>query len=62
VLNVGGYYNPLLAFFDHMVSRGFLSEDHRAMVLVEAQPKTLLERFARYRPPTVPKRIERAET
>jgi uncharacterized protein (TIGR00730 family) len=62
VLNVGGYYDPLLAFFDHMVFRGFLSEEHRALVLVEAQPKTLLERFARYRPPTVPKWIDRAET
>jgi hypothetical protein len=44
-----------------MVFRVFLSGEHQAMVLVEAQPKTL-ERFARYRPPTVSKWIDRAET
>jgi uncharacterized protein (TIGR00730 family) len=62
LLNAGGYYDPLIALFDHMVARGFLSEEHRAMILVETEPRPLLEAFARYEPPTVPKWIGRSET
>src|ERR671933_58213 len=53
LLNVEGYYDPLLAFFDSVVARGFLSEEHRSMVLVETEPEPLLEAFARYRAPEV---------
>ena len=62
LLNPGGYYDPLLAVFDHMVAKGFLSEEHRAMVLVETGPEALLEALAGYRPPRVLKWIDRAET
>ncbi|HSK98845.1 MAG TPA: TIGR00730 family Rossman fold protein [Rubrobacteraceae bacterium] len=61
LLNAGGYYDPLLALFDHMVAEGFLSEGRRAMVLVAPKPDPLLEAFARYRPPEVPKWLGRAE-
>ena len=36
----------MLAFLDHVVTQGFLSEKHRAMVLVEREPKLLLERLS----------------
>ena len=62
LLNVGGYYDPLLAFLDHVVTGGFLSEEHRSMVLVEAEPEPLLEAFARYRAPEVAEWIDRSET
>ena len=62
LLNAGRYYDPLLAVFDHMVSQGFLSEEHRAMVLVQTGPKPLLEALAGYRPPRAVKWIDRAET
>jgi uncharacterized protein (TIGR00730 family) len=61
LLNAAGYYDPLLAVFDHMVSKGFLSEEHRAMVLVETEPEPLLEALTRYRPPEVPRWIDRDE-
>jgi uncharacterized protein (TIGR00730 family) len=61
ILNAAGYYDPLLSVFDHMVAKGFLSEGHRAMVLVETEPQRLLESFERYRPPGVPKWIDRYE-
>jgi uncharacterized protein (TIGR00730 family) len=60
-LNVGGYYDPLLAFFDHMVAKGFLSEEHRAMVLVVNEPKPLLDAFAPYQPPKTVKWIAKEE-
>jgi uncharacterized protein (TIGR00730 family) len=62
LLNVAGYYDPLLVLFDHMVAKGFLSEAHRAMVLVDAEPKPLLDAFARYRPPKTVKWIDEEET
>lgn len=62
LLNVGGYYDPLLVVFDHMVAKGFLSEEHRAMVLVENEPGPLLDAFARYQPPKTFKWIGREET
>jgi uncharacterized protein (TIGR00730 family) len=62
MLNVAGYYDPLLAFFDHLVSERFVRSEHRAMVLVEEDAGALLSRFARYRPPTVSKWIDRGTT
>lgn len=62
MLNVAGYYDSLLAVFDHMVDKAFLSEKHRGLVMVENEPAAMLEAFARYEPPPVPKWIESSET
>ena len=62
LLNIAGYYDPLLAVFDHMVDRGFLNEKHRAMVLVEAEPTAMLAKFEEYRPPKIVKWIDSSET
>jgi uncharacterized protein (TIGR00730 family) len=47
-LNVAGFFDPLLRMFDHAVEQGFLSAQHREMVLVEDQAQVLLERFHSY--------------
>jgi uncharacterized protein (TIGR00730 family) len=62
LLNVAGYYDPLLTVFGHMVARGFLSEEHRELVVVETDPRAMLEAFARHEPPAVPKWIGSSET
>jgi uncharacterized protein (TIGR00730 family) len=62
LLNVAGYYDPLLAVFDRMVDRGFLTTKHRAMALVETEPEALLEQFERYDPPKTAKWIDESET
>ena len=62
LLNIAGYYDPLLAVFDHMVDRGFLNEKHRAMVLVEAEPTAMLAKFEEYGPPKIAKWIDSSET
>ncbi len=62
LLNVEGYYDPMLAFLDHMVTQGFLSKEHRSMVLVERGPGPLLERLSDYRPPNTPKWLSPRET
>jgi uncharacterized protein (TIGR00730 family) len=53
ILNVEGYYDPLLTLLDWMVSEGFLRSKHRAMILVEHEPETLLRSLSAYEaPPT----------
>lgn len=61
ILNVAGYYDPLLAVFDRMVERDFLKAEHRELVLVEEDPAALLERFEGYEPPRTIKWIEGPE-
>jgi hypothetical protein len=39
-----------------------LSEEHRAMVLVESEPEPLLDAFALYQSPQTPKWIGKAQT
>jgi uncharacterized protein (TIGR00730 family) len=62
MLNVAGYYDPLLVFFDHLVSERFIRPEHRAMVLVEENSEALLLGFAGYTPPAVSKWIDRVAT
>jgi uncharacterized protein (TIGR00730 family) len=57
LLNVAGYFDGLLALFDHAVTEQFVRPVHRAMVLAEADPGRLLDRLDEYRPPTVEKWI-----
>jgi uncharacterized protein (TIGR00730 family) len=45
LLNVSGYYDPLIQFLDHAVSEDFVKPKHRALLIVENHPTTLLDRF-----------------
>lgn len=60
-LNVGGYYDGLMAFLDHSVSQGFLRAEHRGMLLAAPTAGELLEAFAGYVAPVVGKWVRRAE-
>ncbi len=62
LLNVGGYYDPLLALFDKAVHEGFLNTNNRDIVIAEADPATLLDRLAAAITPVMPKWIEAGET
>ncbi|MEV4599967.1 TIGR00730 family Rossman fold protein [Amycolatopsis sp. NPDC049253] len=55
LVDVGGYYSPLVIFSDHMVTEGFLSADYRDLVLVDSDASALLDRFADYTPSAPPK-------
>ncbi len=43
ILNVAGYYDPLLEMFSRAVEEGFLKAVHRDMILVDSDPVQLLE-------------------
>ncbi|MDQ0324617.1 uncharacterized protein (TIGR00730 family) [Rhodopseudomonas julia] len=57
LLNVAGFYDGLAAFLDHQAAEHFMRPEHRAMLMVEADPGTLLHRFKTYQPPQVEKWI-----
>jgi uncharacterized protein (TIGR00730 family) len=57
LLNVAGYFDPLLEFLDHAVAERFVRDVHRGMVVVERDPSALLARFESYEPPRVVKWI-----
>ena len=46
LLNVGGFYDPLLALFDRAVDEGFIWHDNRAIVMTDADPAALLDRLS----------------
>jgi uncharacterized protein (TIGR00730 family) len=50
LLNVAGYFDQLIGFFDHAVAEGFLTEEHRETIMVESDPSRLLERMRAFAP------------
>jgi uncharacterized protein (TIGR00730 family) len=52
LLNVSGYYDSLGVFLAHSVAEGFLQPAHWAMLMIERSPERLLDRLARYEPPS----------
>ena len=55
LLNVNGFYDPLLAMFDRAVEDGFLRAQNRAMALADTNIEQLLDAMAAYRPESVSK-------
>jgi len=58
LLNVRGFFDPLIRHVDHAVAEGFVRAAHRAMLLVDTDPDVLLDRFARYEAPVVGKWVD----
>lgn len=59
LLNVNGFYDPLLQLVDHSIEEGFVKAKQRALVLVEADFSKLIERMANHHVPYEPKWIGR---
>jgi uncharacterized protein (TIGR00730 family) len=62
LLNVAGFYDPLLAFFDHAVAEKFIRPIHRRLVHAEADPQGLLDLLENSPPPNLDKWIGHGET
>ena len=50
LLNVAGYYDPLIAFWQRMGEVGFLRAQHRDLLIVADDLDTLLDRMERHVP------------
>jgi uncharacterized protein (TIGR00730 family) len=51
ILNVAGYFDGLIRFLDHAVQEGFLTEEHRGAIIMETDPRRLLEHMQASTPP-----------
>ncbi len=58
LLDVAGYWRPLVALLDHAAEEGFVRPEHRALVLVASDPDELVERFLAWQPPRVERWID----
>jgi uncharacterized protein (TIGR00730 family) len=55
LLNVKGYYERMLAMFDHAVREGFVRPVHRSLVLAGSDPQALLAAMQGWQPPVLEK-------
>lgn len=62
LLNVNGYYDPLLAMADRAQEEGFLRDVHRNLVLTDTDPGRLIDRLNNHVVPVVDKWIDRSAT
>jgi uncharacterized protein (TIGR00730 family) len=51
LLNVNGFFTPLLGWLDHVVREGLLKPKHRELLLVADAVPALLDKLAGYVPP-----------
>jgi uncharacterized protein (TIGR00730 family) len=57
LLDIAGFYRPLMDFLDHARHEGFIRSPHRELVLVEASAEKLWRRMEKLRPPEEVKRV-----
>ena len=57
LLNINGYFDPIVALVDRAVSEGFCRDEHRRLFIVDDQPERLLSRLRDHQPPAVGKWI-----
>ncbi|MBA3264453.1 MAG: TIGR00730 family Rossman fold protein [Thermoleophilaceae bacterium] len=63
LLDVESYYAGIVDFLEHAVRERFVREEHRAMLMVEREPRRLIDRLGEFEPGTVqPKWIDREQT
>ncbi|MFC5406644.1 TIGR00730 family Rossman fold protein [Cohnella soli] len=53
LLNINGYFDPLLSMFSHMECEGFMQPRYRAMVISDTSPEGMLQQFSNYSAPSV---------
>jgi uncharacterized protein (TIGR00730 family) len=59
LLNIHGFFNPLLSLLDHAVDEKFLRPEHRNILIMEDDEEVLLTRLRKFEPVTAEKWIER---
>lgn len=58
LINVNGYFDALLSFFDGATAEGFIREPHRRMLLEDSTPEGLLDKLFAYEAPAIDKWTE----
>jgi len=55
VLNIAGFFNPMLTLLGQLADDQFIAPEHKSMLLVDESPEGLLEKFTSYESPKVDK-------
>ena len=50
LLNVNGFFDPLIAMLEHTIEEGFMARRFADLIIVDSDPKKLLDKMARYSP------------
>jgi len=50
LLNVRGFFDPMVEMLKHTVREGFMREENLGLLIVEADPEALIERLLHYAP------------
>ncbi len=50
LLNVEGYYDPLMVFIDSMIEKGFVKPEYKNLIIVDSDIESLLDKMALYEP------------
>ena len=58
ILNIAGYFDYLLKFYDHAVKEGFVRQEHRNNLIVSEKITDLMQMMNQYKPLTMGKWIE----
>lgn len=51
ILNVAGFYDPLLAYIEQLKEYGFIYNEHPALLMSDSNPNRLIDRLTSYQPP-----------
>ncbi|WP_420379714.1 TIGR00730 family Rossman fold protein [Gilvibacter sp.] len=62
LLNINGFYDPLIALLEGMVRKGFLKMENFEILLVASEPNQLLHKMRAYKPKEVPKWLTQDRT
>lgn len=62
LLDVDGYFDPLLSMLRHTVEEGFMREAYLGMLLVAQQPAEMIAKLTRYVPPMLDKWAEKRDS
>lgn len=52
LLNVNGFYEPLLAMVDQAIQAGFIPANQRELLVSDSDPAKLVEKLQNYQPPS----------
>ncbi|MEO8619515.1 MAG: TIGR00730 family Rossman fold protein [bacterium] len=62
LLEVNGFFAPLLTFLDHAVAEGFIKQEYRDLLVVDTEPSTLISRMESMSPPALPRWVDAVST
>ena len=61
LLNVNGFYDPLVELISHMRTQGFLRDEHLDMLIIGTSVNEILQLMEAYTPPPAPKWFSESE-